>query len=383
MIIDPDTQKQYREIRLWKTACTNRGVSPERQEQIYNDNWRCDHICKFPDCGKEVPFDMLRYGTCCITHYNQYRRIAKGDYVLEDLKFVCHLDGMRFIRPDDVGDHLRKNYRYTDAQMREYYDTYCRESCAEGTCKHCGAATAFHGIHNGYAEFCPNTDCNVRWYNSNTDRLAKASAGITKSRESGDCVPTQLGYWTKQGLSEAEAIEALKARQTTNSVEAIMARNKCTRTEAVHIRKQITEKWSANTHTGQNWSNISQELFWGVWDNLHNELSAEDVFFATFDNGVRQDTQNLEYRLETISSWCKPDFYIKSLGIIVEFDGEWYHSKSGWGGSRNDEQRDKDIIAKHPGMKILRVRERDFRNDPKAEIAHITQQIHEYARLAN
>jgi len=104
------------------------------------------------------------------------------------------------------------------------------------------------------------------------------------------------------------------------------------------------------------------------------------VYFATFNLGEHDDTKNRELRFETEKTWYKFDFFIQSLKLLVEFDGEWYHSGA-WRPDGADTARDADIIKTDPDIAIIHVRERDFINNPTLTIAKLSLQIHE--RLSN
>ena len=74
-----------------------------------------------------------------------------------------------------------------------------------------------------------------------------------------------------------------------------------------------------------NFSNISQELFWEIYNNLENKNELE-IYFATLKNGKKtNDKTNNEYVLSIGKSFIKPDFFIKNKNKIIEFDGNYYH----------------------------------------------------------
>jgi len=152
--------------------------------------------------------------------------------------------------------------------------------------------------------------------------------------------------------------------------------------EALQVRKEITKKWSEKTHTGLQYSKVSQELFCGIYDGIKDLVNKDNIFFATFDGGkVCEDKKlNKEYRFIANKSVYKLDFYISEIKLCIEFDGEYWHSGS-WKNKRrlSDEDRDEELCLH--GIEILRVKERNFRNDKIGTIESCVKFI--YERLAN
>lgn len=54
-----------------------------------------------------------------------------------------------------------------------------------------------------------------------------------------------------------------------------------------------------------------------------------------------------------------PDFFIKSLQLSIEFDGEFHHSAA-WRAATFDVDRDKEIIDTYPEHIILHIKEQDY-----------------------
>lgn len=327
--------------------------------------------CRFPGCHNEAcgVGDARHY--CCVTHYNQHKAIKKGQLREAELKVRCELCGVRLKDLMGLTRHLASAHEVTlaNGKLADYYKQYmCAGVENVGTCLWCGSPTTFTTLKRGFARFCYNKDCGVRWYNENTGRHIKAGASIHKSHSTGDKVPTQVGYWIKRGMSVDEAVQAVRTRQITNTVEAIMKRDGLSKDEAIAKRKSITDKWSAKVHTGMNYSRVSQELFWDIWDTIRAQYSAEDVFFATFCNGVKStDDVNHEFRLPTGKSYRMPDFYIKSIGMIIEFDGTFHHSDK-WRDATYDTDRDAEILSAYPSYKILHISEAEYARDKKVTL---------------
>jgi very-short-patch-repair endonuclease len=97
----------------------------------------------------------------------------------------------------------------------------------------------------------------------------------------------------------------------------------------------------------------------------------DNIYFAELNQETKQkdiNGINNEYRLKTISTVRLPDFYMMDKNIIFEFDGEYWHGVVQIGNRTRDEDRDQEIIATYPNMKIFHVREADFRKDKESVV---------------
>lgn len=105
-----------------------------------------------------------------------------------------------------------------------------------------------------------------------------------------------------------------------------------------------------------NYSKISQEMFWGVY-NLLDDNNKKKCFFSELNN---------EYKVpitENHSPYNKINYSMDFLyqNKNIEFDGEYWHSID-WV-KEKDKLRDLYLIKK--GYKILRIGEKDYRKDPQ------------------
>ena len=115
--------------------------------------------------------------------------------------------------------------------------------------------------------------------------------------------------------------------------------------------------------SSQSYSKISQELFVSIYNKL-NKIS--DIYFATKHNdGVYDNDKNDEYVVHTHNGRIRfLDFYIPSLGKCIEFDGDYYHSERFFKGNKTrDLIREQEIVDTIDGIKILHIRENDYRSD--------------------
>ena len=172
---------------------------------------------------------------------------------------------------------------------------------------------------------------------------------------------TQLGYWVNKGYSSDEAKLKLSERQTTFSKGICV--KKYGEVEGVKRFTERQKKWLLN-HKRSNFSNISQKLFWDILEN-GKSISNNEIYFATYNNGNKDESgKNYEYRLDVIESYILPDFFDKTSGKIIEFDGVYYHRKSPENDLR-ETKRDEMIIQS--GYEVLHINELDYKNN-KQEI---------------
>lgn len=146
---------------------------------------------------------------------------------------------------------------------------------------------------------------------------------ITK-RGSSDRTSTQIGYWTKRGYTEEEAKQKISERQRTFTLEKCI--EKYGEEEGRKRWEARQEKWQKN-YKKTNFSAISQKLFWELYNQI--DFDKDNIFFATIKDGQKmEDGKNYEYVLKVGGSIIKPDFFVKKKGLIIEFDGVYWHSRN-------------------------------------------------------
>jgi very-short-patch-repair endonuclease/transcriptional regulator with XRE-family HTH domain len=100
-------------------------------------------------------------------------------------------------------------------------------------------------------------------------------------------------------------------------------------------------------------SNISQKLFWEIYNNL-DETQREKVEFAKLNRERKVESNGVVNKYHFSLDFC--------LGNKnIEFDGEYWHS------FENIQEKDKlrDKFLTESGYEILRINERDYCNDPQ------------------
>ena len=176
---------------------------------------------------------------------------------------------------------------------------------------------------------------------------------------------TQIDYWLNKGYSEQEAKEKLSERQKTFSKKICI--EKYGKEEGLKIWKERQAKWMKSMPR-QNFSAISQELFWRIVDHKQFIAPLKDVWFAELDktnNAHDSSGTNHEKTLVLNGAVIKPDFLIESDKKIIEFDGDYWHSPRIANPTR-EALREHNILD--AGYDLLRIKESDYRSDPKNTI---------------
>jgi hypothetical protein len=191
---------------------------------------------------------------------------------------------------------------------------------------------------------------------------------------------TNIDYWIRKTNGDVElAKQKQKERQTTFSLKKCIEKHGVE--EGIERWKARQGKWQKNFKK-QNYSRVSQELFVTVVERLQIP-SGEAIFATCIDNG-----KNNEVSLELNHSYCRPDFYIPSIGAIVEFDGEYWHRTGHSNYLIECQQRDNVVKKKYPNMKIFHVDEKEYRKNREQvtqkvvdfiEAAYLSANEHKYA----
>ena len=176
---------------------------------------------------------------------------------------------------------------------------------------------------------------------------------------------TMISYWIKRGFSEKEAKEKVSKRQRTFSLKICI--EKYGEEKGLERWKERQKKW-LSSYTFNNYSKVSQILFKQIFEQIKNDFN--EIYFATKeDNG-----KNNEYRLDLFEKIILPDFFIKDIKKIIEFDGIYWHKNNPENKIR-EEARDKLILEND--YKLLHIREDDFYNSPNYIIDKCIKFIYE------
>jgi hypothetical protein len=352
-----ETRAYYPNWMSCARALSMANISMDQQKEIYNREFLSSTKCQLEICDKNVPYEMREKTACCITHYNQAYAIKTNKFDISDYNCECLECGMKFANNIALGIHISQNHYSSE----EYYIKFHKKP-EDGFCKWCKTPTGFNSIQEGYNKFCYNTSCNVNYYNKYENRH-ECGESISKSLILSQNMPNQIGYWTKKGYTEEQAKALVSERQKTNTIESILKREKCDIHTATEKRKEITRKW-LESFPKQNYSNVSQELFWKIYDIIKNDY--KEIHFATILNGNKvSDGTNNEFKIKTDKTIRSLDFYVKDVNKVIEFNGSYWHSSA----SKNvnysierDIQRNEEVM-KALNCDLLIVDELDYYKD--------------------
>ena len=117
------------------------------------------------------------------------------------------------------------------------------------------------------------------------------------------------------------------------------------------------KKWHDN-YEKSNFSKVSQTLFWDVYSKMSEE-DQKDTFFAQLGKNKKKDDsgKNNEKSLIVNNKVISPDFLIESKKMVIEFDGDYWHSK------RQNKDAYRDRILRESGYTVLHIPEKDFKKD--------------------
>lgn len=175
---------------------------------------------------------------------------------------------------------------------------------------------------------------------------------------------SDLEWWIEKCNGNIEQAEELyKERQTTFTLEKCIKKyGKKKGTKRFNDRQ---EKW-LKSFPKTNYSKISQKLFIEIYEDIKNDFN--EIYFATLNNGSILDFnngKNYEYTLKLKTSSIKPDFFVKDIGKIIEFDGVYWHRKNPENKKR-EEMRDREIKAM--GYQVYHVNESEYHQTPEDTI---------------
>lgn len=164
----------------------------------------------------------------------------------------------------------------------------------------------------------------------------------------------RIEFYLAKGLGLCQARDALKERQAVGRLDKFIQRYGEEEGQKRWTERQ--EKWLKN-YKKTNFSKISQELFNSIAEKL---VDVENIWYATFNRSEMESYKNKEYTLKLDKIVVKPDFIDVSKKLIIEFDGDYWHSET-----RANPKREKiksDAMISY-GYKLLRIKERDFNKD--------------------
>ena len=178
-------------------------------------------------------------------------------------------------------------------------------------CIECGEKLKFDDGHWEYPAFCSNTKCNINWYNRNTKRHKIAGDSIKKTLlENNDVLPTQIGYWLKQGMNQEEAEIKLKERQQTFTLEKCIEKyGEDKGIERFNKRQMLWKESLKKSGMYCGYSMVSEKLFEEV------EKTIPNIFYGKNEKAIWINEKKV--------IWV--DCLEQSKKKIIEFYGDYWH----------------------------------------------------------
>ena len=346
-----------------------------------NKNFKCD-ICNEDFITKT----RLAIHKKEIHKIKSIRELQKEriDSLSRDIK--CNECGKAFHRLSNLSQHIKKIHNILP---KEYYLKYMMKENDHINCKECGKPNGFR-FDYGFNDFC-SFSCSTSWYAKNTNRVEVAMKTLAKRKEENPdyhLSTSQERYWILKGFTETEAKQKVHERQKTFSKEIMIEKHG----EEDGIKKwtERQEKWQttllnkspeeleriarAKMGNGKGYSAISQELFDGIMFELPINLKA---YYATrFNDDIKSSFKdNWEYMIMTEEKKMMfLDFYIPSINLCIEFDGDYWHGEER-GNKDRDRLREKAIIIENPNIKIYHIKEGDYRENKQVTIDYCVDLI--------
>jgi len=252
-------------------------------------------------------------------------------------------------RAGDLGTHLINLH---NLQPKEYKKRFNVDSIKGQAQKDRLKGENNPGYQHG-GKFSPFSENFIYADEIDREELVQRAA---KTRADNDNDTTTIQYWLKKTNGNVEEAELLLAeRQSTFSLKKCI--EKYGEEEGTKIWGDRQEKW-LNNFTKNNYSKISQKLFFLILQNISKKLHKE-IFFAE---------HNGEKNIKIDNNTIKPDFLFRNK--VIEFDGDYWH-----GEKRGNQQRDefKNSLYKIGNYELLRIKERDFLKREKEIVEQCTQ----------
>lgn len=342
-----------------------------------------EKICRI--CGKSIEKTLKHCYVCsekCLKKFQSNTRLSADIYSSRK----NYPDGSEYVECKECGYRGPSIHRHIKAYHHIMPDEYCekyglmktdlmtasfRKHISDGQKKSYsnGKRTGFTSINNP----SKGIECklgrnspysmNFRGYDglSNEDKTKKIKElkefMARKKMDNGNN-PLTIEYYLKRGYSEDEAKNILKKRQTTFTLEKCL--EKYGKEKGYEVWEERQKKWLSN-YKKLNYSKVSQELFWKVFNKLDNK---KNIYFATLDKitGGRDDSgSNHECLIHLSDCYIKPDFIDIEQKKIIEFDGDYWHGIK-VGMEKKDKEREEKLLLE--GYKILRVKEHKFYENP-------------------
>lgn len=246
-----------------------------------------------------------------------------------------------------LASHLKNKHSMSTFEYLERFpnaETVCEKTSKIMSDKVSGEKNAWFN-HNGKLSPFSKNNSSI----SEEKRLQNQQNAIKTMLENENNNAT-LAYYLKHTEGDIEKAESLlKNRQTTFSLEKCILK---------YGEEDGKKRWAARqalwlkNYKKSNYSKISQVLFKELL--LRDESLSDSIFANRFS-----ENNNDEFVLKTLDKAIKPDFFNERLKAVIEFDGDYWHSKGDSQANKYREAiRDKAIIQM--GYKVFHVQENHF-----------------------
>lgn len=310
-------------------------------------------------CMKDIPEDVIYKYLTVLQEFNQLEKLFDGQFNsfykmktycdnFEDSDIIFFFDKVlpwKLSHPNQVNNRELTKLIYPDDIIKE--DKIYRHFMLEKNpyYQHDGSMSPFSKDFKGYQDLSDEEKAAAKRKACGYDNLDRNT--------------NQVAYWIKHGYTQEEAEQKVKERQKTFTLEKCI--EKYGEVDGLKRFNERQEKW-LNNYKKLNYSKISQELFWEIYNHIKDQY--KEIYFATLNPETKtlvNTDQNYEYlfRLHD-KSFIKPDFYIKDLNLIIEFDGDYWHRET----SNNTKRTiNRDLLINNMGTALLHIKEIDFKNN--------------------
>lgn len=318
-------------------------------------------VCK--NCNNEYETKFTKSFLCSDNCQKEYRK--KKSFVKNNEKYknkienedyvVCAICGLM---AQNLQFHIQQTHNLTP---REYKEKYNKSVWCENKKKK--QSVLFSGENNpGYQHGGKLSMFSENFKDYNEENKNKAIEKMKQTKnENPQNENTKIEYYLKQGFSQKEANKKLSERQSTFSLVKCEQKHGKEKGKSIWLKRQ--RKW-LNSYEKNNYSKISQELFWSISNRLNN---LDNIYFAELDKNKKKESngKNNEYRLK-LDRLLLPDFIDIYKNRIIEFDGIYWHGEIGHGNKQRNEDRDKILLENN--YKVLHVNENDYKKDKQGTI---------------
>jgi hypothetical protein len=326
--------------------------------------------CKF--CGVDISHLSYKNNYCCEEHRKEAKKAWNRDYfkkkkietnaTLPEGTPVCPMCGLK---SNALDTHLVRTHHMTVEEFTTKYPGLPVYSEEYATYKSERIKGDKNPAYQHGSELCPFSE-NFVGYQGKSQAEIDASMDAVKAkssksnRENGNN-STTLAYWLKSGMTEEEANAALSERQRTFTLEKCI--EKLGEEEGTRRWKERQKKW-LKSYKKNNFSKVSQELFWSVYNQVKDHFTS--IRFATLDPTTKNpDATGVNHELLIdIGPFCvKPDFLVEDSKKIIEFNGDYWHSEKRPENLARDAVRHDELV--NHGYTIFTVKECDYRQHPE------------------